>query len=154
MLLFLKTEDNLNLAYTVLLKIKPEILEILRQNEVFEIEDILAAQAELEAMALDYEEDGENDEDDEMVAEYEDIAAPVLDLKSIIEESYRSGIDGLFTEDLEPMSIDNQFLYSEETNSFNGVFTDGDKIFSFDLVDETGEDDWELSYLDVTDQYE
>jgi hypothetical protein len=57
-------------------------------------------------------------------------------------------------EDLEPISQDNLYLYDEESNAFMGLFTDGDKIFSFDLVDTDGEDGWELSYLDVSADYE
>ncbi len=144
----LEDEDDLETAYEVLVKVRPEIYEILQSETVFSIEDIMAAQAELEAEELEYE----DMEDDEY--EYEDeIDEPILMLRDVIEESYRSGIDGLFTLDLEPIGADNNYLFDEESNTFEGVFTDGDKIFVFDMVDPTGNDDWELSYVDATADY-
>lgn len=133
----LEDESDLDLAYSVLVKVKPEVYEYLQTNVVFSLEDILAAETE----SLEYAEGGAIDDE-------------ILSLKSIIEESYTSGIDGLFTEDLEPAGIENNYLYVEETNSFEGVFTDKDKIFSFSIVDPTNTDEWELSYLDVTTDYE
>jgi hypothetical protein len=150
----LQTQEDVENAYNILVKVRPEIYQYLENNTVFSLEDLILAEA-----YLDGEEDDEDDDDDEeydesYADEEEGIPEPILMLKEIIEESYTSGIDGLFTEDLEPISQDNLYLYDEDTNSFMGLFTDGDKIFSFDLVDTDGEDGWELSYLDVSADYE
>jgi hypothetical protein len=144
----LQTLEDVENAYEILVKVRPEIYNYLENNQVFSLEELIAAEAYLETEE-EYEEETEEYED-----EAEEVPEPVLLLKEIIEESYTSGIDGLFTEDLEPISQDNLFLYDEESNSFTGLFTDNDKIFSFDLVDTDGSDGWELSYLDVSADYE
>ncbi|MGL5079272.1 MAG: hypothetical protein ACRDBG_26010 [Waterburya sp.] len=164
----LEDERDIETAYEVLVKVSPEIYEILQSETVFSIEDIMAAQAKLEAEQIEYadvEDDTDDDDDvededdadesmDENEIEYSDeIDDEILMLRDIIEESYRSGIDGLFTLDLEPIGADNNYLFDEDTNSFEGVFTDGDKIFTFEVVDPTGNDDWELSYIDATEDY-
>lgn len=138
----LETEEDLEKAYEVLVKVDGNTLKFLQENNIFSLEEIILAKAYSEMSAeLEYAEDGE-------------IEAPIILLKEIIEESYVSGIDGLFTEDLETIGSKNQYLYNDKTNTFEGVFTDGDKIFSFELVDSTGKDDWELSYVDVTSEYD
>lgn len=149
----IKDEESLETAVDLLIKVDDPIYEKIKDVDKITLEQLLNLVSEMPKEYVEETTDTVAEETDSVAEETDTMAETtdgdfINDLKAILEIQYTKGIDELFDMDLNPPSLDNNYLWLENKKCFHGLFSDGGDLYEFKLQD-LGNDEWDLNYLAV-----